>query len=121
VLGHGDFQPRHLVRTPDDRLYVVDWVAMSLVTPWIELAHLLRWLAPAEREPVVAAYLEDVQRQGLLREVSLASAASLAASALVYGHLVAAKHMVRKLAGERRPGHVRAFQASLDALAEAAG
>ena len=33
VLGHGDFQPRHLLLTPDDRLFVVDWIAMSLVDP----------------------------------------------------------------------------------------
>jgi hypothetical protein len=121
VLGHGDFQPRHVVRTPDDRLVVVDWLAMSLVTPWIELAHLLRWLSPAERERVVAAYLGEAQRRGLLREVAPARAAALAASALVHDHLIVAKHMVRKLAGAPQPGHVRAFAASLDALAAEAG
>jgi hypothetical protein len=121
VVGHGDYQPRHVVRTPDDRLFVVDWIAMSFVSPWVELAHLLRWLPPADREIVIAAYLEDVQRQGRLREVSLARARSLARSALLCDHLVVAKHMVRKLAGAGQPGHVRAFRASLEALAEAAG
>ncbi len=121
VLGHGDYQPRHLVRTPDDRLFVVDWIAMSLVTPWIELAHLLRWLAPGARDAVTAAYLEAVQRQGLLRGVSSARSASLAASGLLYDHLIVAKQMVRKLGGACRPAHLRTFRASLDALAETAG
>ena len=98
VVGHGDFHPRHLVLTPDDRLFVVDWISMSLVTPWVELAHLLRWLSPAHHAAVTADYLEAMQRQGLLREVSPARAASLAASALLYDRLIVAKHRVRKLA-----------------------
>jgi len=118
VLGHGDYQLRHLLRSPDDRLFVVDWIAMSLVTPWIELAHLLRWLAPAERDAVTAAYLEAVQREGILREVSAARSASLAASGLLYDHLIVAKQMVRKLGRACRPGHLQAFRTSLDALAE---
>ena len=120
VLGHGDFHPRHLLLTPDDRLFVVDWIAMSLVTPWIELAHLLRWLPHSQYDAVTAAYLEAMQRQGLLRDVSLVQGATLAASALLYDHLIVAKHGVRKLAGPGQPGHVTAFRASLDALAEAA-
>ena len=120
VLGHGDYQPRHLLRAPDDRIFVVDWIAMSLVTPWIELAHLLRWLAPADRDAVTGAYLEAVQQRGLLREVSAARAASLAASGLLYDHLIVAKQMVRKLGRACSPGQLRAFRGSLDALAEAA-
>ncbi len=119
VVGHGDFHPRHLVLTPDDRLFVVDWIAMSLVTPWVELAHLLRWLSPAHHAAVTADYLEAMQRQGLLREVSPARAASLAASALVYDRLIVAKHRVRKLAELDQTQHVTTFRASLDALAEA--
>ena len=120
VLGHGDFHPRHLLVTPDDRLFVVDWIAMSLVTPWIELAHLLlRRLPLAQYDAVTAAYLEAMQRQGLLRDVSLVQGATLAASALLYDHLIVAKHGVRKLAGPGQPGQVAAFRASLDALAEA--
>jgi aminoglycoside phosphotransferase (APT) family kinase protein len=121
VLGHGDFHPRHLVQTPDGRLFVVDWMGMSLVTPWTELAHLLPWLAPEERDAVTAAYLEAMQKHGLLREVSPARGASLAASGLVLHHLIAAKQMVRKLGRAPRPGHLRTFRASLDALAEGAG
>lgn len=121
VLGHGDFQPRHLVQAPDGRIFVVDWMAMSLVTPWTELAHLLRWLAPAERDVVTAAYLEAMQKRGLLREVSAARGASLAASGLLLDHLIAAKQMVRKLGRASRPGHLRIFRDSLDALAEGAG
>ena len=94
---------------------------MSRVTPWVELAHLLRWLAPAERSAVTAAYLEAAQRRGLLREVSEARSASLAASALLYDHLIVAKQMVRKLGRASRPGHLRSFRTSLDALAEGAG
>ena len=120
MLGHGDYQPRHLLRSPDDRLFVVDWIAMSLVSPWIELAHLLRWLAPAERDAVTAAYLEAVQGRGLLREVSAARSTALAASGLLYDHLIVAKQMVRKLGRACRPSHLRAFRASLDALAEGA-
>jgi hypothetical protein len=122
VLGHGDFQPRHLLRSPDGRLFVVDWMGMSLVPPWVELANLLRWLAPAERSAVTAAYLEAAQRRGLLREVSHARAAALAESGLAFAHLILAKQMVRKLArAGARPGHLRSFRDSLDALAEAAG
>jgi hypothetical protein len=121
VLGHGDYQPRHLVRTPDDRLFVVDWIAMSLVTPWIGLAHLLRWLAPGARDAVTAGYLEAAQRRGLLGGVSAARSAALAESGLLYDHLIVAKQMVRKLGGECRPAQLRTFRASLDALAEAAG
>ena len=120
VLGHGDYQPRHLLRSPDDRLFVVDWIAMSWVTPWIELAHLLRWLAPAERDAVTAAYLEAAQRRGLLREVSAARSAALAASGLLFDHLIVAKQMVRKLGRACRPSHLQAFRSSLDALAEGA-
>ena len=119
VLGHGDFHPRHLVLTPDDRLFVVDWIAMSLVTPWIELAHLLRWLTPAQHASVTAAYLEGMQRQNLLRNVSPEQGASLAASALHYDRLIVAKHRVRKLAGVGQLDHITTFRASLDALAEA--
>lgn len=121
VLGHGDYQPRHLLRSPDDRLFVVDWIAMSRVTPWIELAHLLRWLGPAERDAVTAGYLEAAQRRGLLREVSAARSAALAASGLLYDHLIVAKQMVRKLGRACRPSHLRSFRASLDALAEGPG
>ena len=121
VLGHGDFQPRHLLLCSDDRLFVVDWIAMSRVTPWVELAHLLRWLEPRERSAVTAAYLEAAQRRGLLREVSEARSASLAGSALLYDHLIVAKQMVRKLGRASRPGHLRSFRTSLDALAEGAG
>jgi hypothetical protein len=120
VLGHGDFQPRHLLRSQGDRIFVVDWIAMSRVSPWIELAHLLRWLAPGERGAVIAAYLEAVQRQGLLREVSAARSAALAASGLLYDHLIAAKQMVRKLGRACRPAHLRTFRSGLDALAEGA-
>ena len=121
VLGHGDFQARHLLRTHDDRLFVVDWIAMAWLCPWVELAHLLRWLAPAERSAVTAAYLEAAQKRGLLREVSAARSAALADSALRYGHLIVAKQMVRKLARTPQPGHLRSFRSSLDALAESAG
>ena len=121
VLGHGDFQPRHLVQAPDGRIFVADWMAMSLVTPWAELAHLLRWLVPAERDVVIAAYLEAMHKRGLLREVSAARSASLAASGLLLDHLIAAKQMVRKLGRASRPGHLPTFRASLDALAEGAG
>jgi aminoglycoside phosphotransferase (APT) family kinase protein len=121
VLGHGDYQPRHLLRSPDDRIFVVDWIAMSRTTPWIELAHLLRWLTPGERDAVTAAYLEAMQRQGLLREVSPARGAALSASGLLYDHLIAAKQMVRKLGRACRPGHLSTFRAGLDALAETAG
>ncbi len=121
VLGHGDFQPRHLLQSAEGRLFVVDWIAMSRVTPWVELAHLLRWLAPAERGAVTAAYLEAVQRRGLLREVSAARSTSLAASGLLYDHLIVAKQMVRKLGRACRPSHLRSFRTSLDALAEGAG
>lgn len=121
VFGHGDFQPRHLLLRSDDRLFVVDWIAMSRVTPWVELAHLLRWLGPAERSAVTAAYLEAAQRRGLLREVSEARSASLAESALLYDHLIVAKQMVRKLGRASQPGHLRSFRTSLDALAEGAG
>jgi hypothetical protein len=119
VVGHGDFHPRHLVLTPDDRLFVVDWIAMSLVTPWVELAHLLRWLPAAQHAVLTADYLEAMQRRGLLRDVSPARAASLAASALVYDRLIVAKHRVRKLAALGQTQHVKTFRASLDALAEA--
>jgi hypothetical protein len=118
VLGHGDFQARHLLRTPDDRLFVVDWIAMAWLCPWVELAHLLRWLPPAERSPVTAAYLEAAQKRGLLRGVSAARSQALAESALRYDHLIVAKQMVRKLARAPQPGHLRAFRSSLDALAE---
>ena len=118
VLGHGDFQPRHLVLTPDDRLFVVDWTGMALVTPWIEVAQLLRWLSPTQRDAVTAAYLEAMQRQGLLRDLSFAHGASLAACARLYERLIFAKHRVRKLVGPCKPGHVEAFRAGLDALAE---
>ena len=118
VLGHGDFQPRHLLLRSDDRLFVVDWIAMSRVTPWVELAHLLRWLGPAERSAVTAAYLEAAQKRGLLREVSTARSAALAESALRYDHLIVAKQMVRKLGRAPQPGHLRSFRGSLDALAE---
>jgi thiamine kinase-like enzyme len=121
VLGHGDFQARHLLRTPDDRLFVVDWIAMAWLCPWVELAHLLRWLAPAERSAVTAAYLEAAQKRGLLREVSATRSAALADSALRYDHLIVAKQMVRKLARTPQPGHLRSFRSSLDALAEGAG
>jgi hypothetical protein len=121
VLGHGDFQLRHLLQSADGRLFVVDWIAMSRVTPWVELAHLLRWLQPAERSAVTAAYLEAAQRRGLLRELSQARSASLAESALLYDHLIVAKQMVRKLARACRPGHLRSFRTSLDALAEGPG
>jgi hypothetical protein len=119
VVGHGDFHPRHLVRAPDDRLFVVDWIAMSLVTPWIELAHLLRWLPTAQHGVLTADYLEAMQRRGLLRDVPPARAGSLVASALVYDRLIVAKHRVRKLAEPGQPQHVATFRASLDALAEA--
>jgi aminoglycoside phosphotransferase (APT) family kinase protein len=118
VLGHGDFQPRHLLFTPDDRLFVVDWIAMSRVTPWIELAHLLRWLAPAQHASVTETYLEAMQRQGLLRDVSPARGAALAASALLYDHLIVARHCVRRLAAPGQPGRAELFRACLDALAE---
>ncbi len=118
VLGHGDFHPRHLLLTPDDRIFVVDWIAMSLVTPWIELAHLLRWLPRAQHDAVTAAYLEAMQRQGRLRNVSLAQGASLTGSALHYDRLIVAKQRVRKLARPGPPGHATAFRVSLDALAE---
>jgi len=118
VLGHGDFQPRHLLHSPDDRLFVVDWIAMAWLCPWIELAHLLRWLAPAERSAVTAAYLEAAQKRGLLREVSAARSAALAESALRYDHLIVAKQMVRKLGRAPQPGHLRSFRSSLEALAE---
>jgi Phosphotransferase enzyme family len=121
VLGHGDYQPRHLLRSPDDRIFVVDWIAMSLVTPWIELAHLLRWLAPGDRDAVTAAYLEAVQRRGLLRDVTIARSSALAASALLYDHLIAAKQMVRKLGRSCRPSHLQTFRAGLDALTEGTG
>jgi len=94
---------------------------MSLVAPWVELAHLLRWLAPPGRDVVTAAYLEAMQRRGLLREISPARNASLAASGLVLDHLIAAKQMVRKLGRACRPGHLNTFRASLDALAEGVG
>ncbi len=121
VLGHGDFQPRHLLRSPEGPLFVVDWIAMSRGSPWVELAHLLRWLGPAEREAVTATYLEAAQRRGLLREVSAARSASLAASGLLYDHLIVAKQMVRKLGRACRESHLRSFRTSLDALAEGAG
>jgi hypothetical protein len=120
VLGHGDFQARHLIQTPDDRLFVVDWIAMAWLCPWVELAHLLRWLTPAERSRVTAAYLEAAQKRGLLREVSGARSAALAESGLRYDHLIVAKQMVRKLASTPQPGHLRSFRSSLDALAESA-
>ncbi len=118
VLGHGDFHPRHLVRTADDRLFVVDWIAMSLVTPWVELAHLLRWLPIPQHANVTAAYLEAMQREELLTNVTPARAASLCVSALHYDRLIVAKHRVRKLAGTDEPEHAATFRASLDALAE---
>jgi hypothetical protein len=118
VLGHGDFQPRHLVLTADDRLYVVDWIAMSLVSPWVELAHLLRWLPLAQHASVTDAYLEVMQRRALLADVSPARAASLCASALDYDRLMVAKHRVRKLAGVDPSEPAAGFRASLDALAE---
>ena len=121
VLGHGDFQSRHLILTPDGRLFVVDWTGMALVTPWIEIAHLLRWLLPAQHAVVTTAYLEAMQRQGLLRDVSPAHGASLAASALLYERLIVAKHRVRKLSGPCQPGHIAAFRSSLDALVEGGG
>jgi hypothetical protein len=121
VLGHGDFQARHLIQTSDDRLFVVDWIAMAWLCPWVELAHLLRWLAPEERGAVTAAYLEAAQKRGLLREVSPARSAALAESALRYDHLIVARQMVRKLARTPQPGHLRSFRSSLDALAESAG
>jgi len=121
VLGHGDFHPRHLVLAPDDRLFVVDWIAMSLITPWIEVAHLLRWLPSAQHASLTAAYLEAMQRRGLLAGVSPAQADSLCASGLLYDRLIVAKHRVRKLAEPGRAEHIAAFRTSLDALAEGGG
>jgi hypothetical protein len=109
------------VRTADDRIFVIDWIAMSLVTPWIELAHLLRWLPSAQHASVAADYLEAMQRQHLLPSVSPARAASLCASALHYDRLMVAKHRVRKLARSGPPGHAETFRSMLDALAENAG
>jgi hypothetical protein len=118
VIGHGDYHPRHLVRTAEDQLFVIDWSAMSLVAPWLELAHLLRWLGPEERAGVTSRYLDAAQRRGVLRTLAAARAQELAASALAVDHLLVAKQMVRKLASDPEPGAVAAFRASLDALAE---
>jgi hypothetical protein len=117
VLGHGDFHLRHVLRTPDDRLGVVDWSGLSLVSPWLELAQLLRWHSPEGRAEVTQAYLVAAHSHGLLRGTVLADARSLAERALVATQLLLARRMVRKLRPGARASHLDSFRASLDALA----
>jgi aminoglycoside phosphotransferase (APT) family kinase protein len=118
VLGHGDFQPRHMIFTATGDIYVVDWVNLSLVTPWYELAHLVRWFRREDHAELVAAYHEEMRRRGRLLELSEACVARLARSALAYERICIAKDLVRKLQTRAGAVHLAAFQSNMDALAE---
>jgi aminoglycoside phosphotransferase (APT) family kinase protein len=118
VLGHGDFHPRHLLLTPEGTLCVVDWSAMALVSPWLELGQLLRWSGGPRREIVIEAYREEAEARGVVRGISAARARELANGALTVARLLVAKQMVRKLGAGPKPAHLEIFRANLDGLAE---
>lgn len=54
ALLHTDLNPRNLLITPEERVYVVDWAFASRGAAWVEVGQIIPWLISAGHSPAEA-------------------------------------------------------------------